>query len=64
VLLDGETLATLNTGSSGRYTLVTAGVMPSGVTARVRALVQVQGLTGAQASLPFLILGWNDSYVQ
>ncbi len=45
VLLGGETLGALTTTSSGRYTLVAAATMPSGITARVRAVVQVTGLS-------------------
>lgn len=78
VLLDGETLSAMSTGGSGRYELVAAGVMPSGITARVRAVVQI-GPSRAymeRASLeraglvrpgppppPFQILSWDDSYV-
>ncbi len=77
VLLSGETLSTLTTSASGRYTLVASATMPSGITARVRTVVQVTGLsvaarrddsgniiTPARVGPPFWIMEWNDSYVQ
>jgi general secretion pathway protein K len=44
VLLDGETLSSLVGGSSGPYTLIASATAEDGITARVRAVVQVTGL--------------------
>src|SRR5437899_10618305 len=69
VLLDGETLSAMSTGASGRYELVAAGLMPSGITARVRPVVQIGGLERAgllrdgRPAPPFQILSWDDPYV-
>ena len=81
IVLDAETMGYLGTGSSGRYSLVASSTTSSGITARVRALVQVNGmdvaaveqrqpdgtmltLQAARPGPPFLILGWDDSYVR
>jgi len=81
VLLGGETMGYLGTTSSGRYSLIASGTTASGITARVRATVQVSGLDtpaveqrrpdgtmqtlqAARPGPPFLILGWDDSYVR
>jgi general secretion pathway protein K len=69
VLLDGETLSSLTAGSPGPFTLVASATAPDGITARVRALVQlnvpVQAVGGQQQpALPFLIREWDDSYVR
>jgi len=77
VLLSDQTLGALTTSTSGRYTLIASATQPSGVTARVRAVVQVDGLSVEErrdssgkvtrprrSGPPFWILEWNDSYVQ
>lgn len=60
VVLGGETLSYLTTESSGRYALVASGTAPSGVTARIWALVEVQGTSVP----PYRILAWDDFYVR
>ncbi len=60
VILGGETLSFLSGGSSGRVTLVASGSTPGGAKARIRALVQVQGVKAA----PFRVLRWEDFYVR
>ncbi|HZQ93133.1 MAG TPA: type II secretion system protein GspK [Terriglobales bacterium] len=47
VLLSTDTMNYLSTSSSGRYSLIAAGVTPSGITSRVRAVVQVGGFQPA-----------------
>lgn len=73
VLLSGETLSSLSAGSAGPYTLVASATAADGITARVRAIVQVNGLSittrigttrRVQAGPPFLIHEWDDSYVR
>lgn len=70
VLVSGETLSALTAGSNGPYTLVVAAAAPDGITARLRAVVQVNDLSirtsaGArQAGPPFLIREWDNSYVR
>lgn len=58
--LTTEALATLSTQSSGVFTLLATGQSRSGIVARIRAVVKVQGL----ADRPFQILRWKDSHVQ
>jgi len=70
VLLDGDTLSHLTAGSSGPYTLVVSATAADGITARVRAVVQVAGLDTKlpngrlEPGPPFLIREWDDSYVR
>ena len=80
ILIGGETLSYLSTASSGVYAMIATGTTASGITARVRAVVQVSGLdtpavnqkasdgrvlvTPARLGPPFLILSWDDSYVR
>jgi general secretion pathway protein K len=73
VLLSEQTLGALTAASSGRYAVVASATSPSGVTARVRAVVQVSGFDLGRrpdgrrplwTAPPFWILEWNDSYVQ
>jgi type II secretory pathway component PulK len=47
VLLSTDTLNYLSASSSGRYSLVASGVMPSGITSRVHAIVQIGGFQSA-----------------
>jgi general secretion pathway protein K len=70
VLLSGDTMAHLSGGSVGPYTLVASATAADGVTARIRAIVQVSGLDVTSpagqrlAGPPFLIHEWDDSYVR
>jgi general secretion pathway protein K len=73
VLVSGETLSFLSTGSSGVYTLAASAVTPAGIMARVRSVVRVSGLDtpasangsiAARPGPPFLVLSWDDSYVR
>ena len=68
VFLGGETISHLKGGSTGPYTLVASATAADGVTARVRAIVQVSGLevVGGKRVVPelFLIRQWDDSYVR
>jgi general secretion pathway protein K len=70
VLLDGDTLSHLTAGSAGPYTLIASATTADGITARVRAIVQVSGLDlklpdgRLQPGPPFLIHQWDDSYVR
>ena len=70
VLLTGDSMSHLTAGSSGPYTVIASATAEDGITARVRAVVQVNGLTvrGADGQMhpgkPFLIHEWDDSYVR
>lgn len=69
VLLSGDTLSHLTAGSTGPYTLIASAMTDDGVTARVRAIVQVSGMNVAvgrqmRSGPPFLIREWDDSYVR
>jgi general secretion pathway protein K len=70
VLLDGDTLSHLTAASSGPYTLIASATTADGVTAHVRAVVQVDNLETRlpggrlQPGPPFLIHEWDDSYVR
>jgi len=69
VLLSGETLSHLTGGSTGPYTLIASAAADDGVTARIRAVVQVNGLQVNMGGRlmpgpPFLIREWDDSYVR
>lgn len=58
--LTSDALSFLTTQQSGVVTVTAIGQSHSGVTARIRAVVKVQGLTNR----PFQILRWKDSHVQ
>jgi general secretion pathway protein K len=58
--LSGETLSALTTQSSGNFTLLVSGQTRTGIVARIRAVVKVQGVVSG----PFQILRWKDSHVQ
>lgn len=70
IVLNGETLSHLTGGSHGPYTLIASATAPDGVTARVRAVVQVNDLDiqisrrETQQGPPFLFHQWDDSYVR
>ena len=60
VSLGAETLSYLTTQNSGWFTLTSRGSSPRNISARVRALVKLQG--GQDA--PFRIVAWDDDYVR
>jgi hypothetical protein len=60
VSLGADTMSLLTTAVSGQYTLIASGTSASGVTSRIRALIELQ----VNQASPFRILAWDDSYVQ
>jgi len=60
VSLGVDTMSLLTTAASGQYTLIASGTSASGVTSRIRALIELQ----VNQASPFRILAWDDSYVQ
>ncbi len=64
VLLSGETMSHLTASSTGPYSLIASATAADGVTARLKAVVEVSGRAVVQARQPFLIREWDDSYVR
>lgn len=58
--LDPETLSFLTTQDSGRFSLLATATVAGGVSARVRAVVELP----PDKNPPFQILKWDDSYVR
>jgi general secretion pathway protein K len=58
--LSADTLSTLTTASSGRFSLVAVGRTPAGIIAQVQAVVKVGDVNNG----PFQILRWQDSYAR
>jgi hypothetical protein len=58
--LSVDTLSTLTTQSSGRFTLLASGSAHGDIVARMQAVINIQAANNA----PFEILRWKDSYVQ
>jgi len=58
--LSADTLSTLTTASSGRFSLVAVGRTPAGIVAQIQAVVKV----GDANNGPFQILRWQDSYAR
>jgi general secretion pathway protein K len=60
VSLGAETLSFLTAQNSNWFSIIARSSSPSGVSARVRALIKVQGV----GSSPVNVVSWDDNYVQ
>jgi general secretion pathway protein K len=58
--LTSEMISNLSTQNTGIFTLLVTGQTNTGIVARVRSVVKMQGLQ----SQPFQIVRWKDSHVQ
>jgi hypothetical protein len=60
--LSAETLSSLTTQGSGRFTLLASGWARGGIVSRIQAVVQVAGPSGSDGT--FQIVRWKDFYAQ